>query len=141
MNSDFIVKKSKSMKGNTLINTFIQNKKKIPSILINSKNGEIFNLKELNESNETKENNTDYKNTNLILKQKSLALSKTNKNFFKNKILSQNEIQKNPANFQKKSTTSTWKGVNEDAIIPLVQITYKGISKKADNFQKKVSKE
>ena len=94
MNSDFIVKKSKSMKGNTLMNSIVQNKKKIPSILINSKNSEIFNLKELNESNETKENNTDYKNTNLILKQKSLALSKTNKNFFKNKILSQNEIQK-----------------------------------------------
>ena len=81
--------KSQSLKTNSMLSIFMKNKQTSPSISISSKNSEIFKI------NQTK---TDYKNSQIILRQKSLLdPSKTNPNFFTNKL-------KNPIVFQKKQS-------------------------------------
>ena len=80
--------KSNSIKANSLKSIFLKNKGKAPSILINSKNSEVFDLKK------SKDNNSNLINSNLNERQKSLPYSKTNLNFFRNKISFPNLNQK-----------------------------------------------
>lgn len=86
--------KSQSLKTNNIISIFLKNKQTSPSISISSKNSEIFKLNP---------NKTDYKNSKIILRQKSLLdPSKTNPNFFMNKL-------KNPIPIQKKQSYNLYK--------------------------------
>ena len=78
--------KSKTFRTNSTNSIFAKNKKNTQSISIKSKNSEIFKLNT---------NKTDYKNTNIILRQKSpIEPTKTNPNLFTNKTSKSNIVQK-----------------------------------------------
>ena len=80
--------KSKTFRTNSTNSIFAKTKKNTQSISIKSKNSEIFKLN-------TNTNKTDYKNTNIILRQKSpIEPAKTNPNFITNKTSNSNIVQK-----------------------------------------------